>query len=824
MLRIAPLLLLALAGCTGAPAGKDTGSGDTDTNVTDDLDGDGYTTADDCDDTDSTINPGATETYYDGIDQNCDALSDNDMDMDGHDASAQGGDDCADDNAAISPEAEEVCDGIDNDCEGTIDEGAVDGVLIYADVDLDTYGDPLNPGNGCGDTVPDGYVLDATDCNDADAAINPLGVETCDGVDQNCDGSIDEGIATTAWYADADADGWGDMTAVDNCMMPEGYLATSGDCDDANAAANPDMVELCNGFDDNCDSEIDEDTASDAGVYYMDADTDGYGDSSTMVTSCEAPIDYVIDGTDCDDSDAAVNSAATEACNGYDDDCDGDTDEAGATGESTFYADIDSDGYGDADSTMAACDMPIGYVADNTDCNDGSGSAHPGATEVCDAANTDEDCDGLADEAGASGESTFYMDSDGDSYGDAGSTTVGCDLPSGYVANSTDCDDTDDQVKPGGVETCNDYDDDCDSAIDEAGSVGEGTWYTDADGDTYGGIASAVSACDQPAGTIVDNTDCDDGDDMSYPGATELCDGADNDCDGSTADEAGMATWTDGSVWTDVTSMVSGGTSTTPKIIGDYTTGSGVSFYMTSGTLYLCDGTWYNKAVFASPSTTTTASIIGRNGAAATTMTTGGASGSIVASTNARLTIDGFTLTGGIGGGTSGNRKGGAVAVSQTTGSALPSTPNVTLQDCIVTANTATYGGAIDVENYGWVSIIDTEISSNAATSAGGGAWVQNYGKVSCSASALGNSSFYLNTATYGGGIYLSNATGGSVSATGCDFGADSSADDNATYDVQVAPVSGTHHYCYTNAVALTDTVTCTGGTCTSTMTDATCP
>ncbi len=822
MLRIAPLLLLALFGCTGDPAGKETGTGDTD--ATDDLDGDGYTTADDCDDTDSLINPGATEVWYDGIDQNCDGLSDNDMDMDGHDAADHGGDDCADDNAAILPGAEEVCDDADNDCDGTIDVGATDGALIYADVDADAYGDALAPGPGCEDVLPAGFVFDATDCNDADATINPLGVETCDGVDQDCDGELDNGLPTTPWYADADLDGWGDATAVDACSMPDGYVAVSGDCDDTNAAASPDVVEMCNGYDDNCDGAIDEETAADAAMYYADADLDTYGDPNSMTMSCEAPIDFVADGTDCDDTDAGINPAAIEACNGYDDDCDGDADEAGATGEYTFYADIDADTYGDALSTMAACDQPIGYVSDATDCNDGLGSVYPGATEVCDVADTDEDCDGSGDEAGATGESTFYADGDGDGYGDADDSMFGCDADSGYVSNSTDCNDGDDAISPAALEVCNDYDDDCDASIDEAGSLGEDTWYSDDDADTFGDLASAVSACDQPADTISDNTDCDDADALSYPGATELCDGADNDCDGLTSDEAGTATWTDGSVWTDVTASVSGGTATVPKIIGDYTTSGGVSLYVTSGTLYLCDGTWYNKAVFASASGTSTVSIVGRNGAAATTLTTGGSSGSIVSSTNSHVTIDGFTLTGGIGGGTTGNRKGGAVALSHTTGSAVPATPNVTLTDCIVTGNTATYGAGIDVENYGWVSIVDTEISANAATSAGGGAWVQNYGKVSCSASALGNAGMYLNTATYGGGIYLSNSAGGTVTTTGCDFGADGSSDDNATYDIQVAPVSGTHHYCLTNAIALTDTVSCSAGTCTSTMTDATCP
>ncbi|HMU69832.1 MAG TPA: MopE-related protein, partial [Chitinophagales bacterium] len=98
--------------------------------------------------------------------------------------------DCNDADAAINPGATEICNGMDDNCNGDIDEGA--GATWYADADGDTYGDAASTTVAC--DMPEGYVADATDCNDADAAVNPGATEVCNGVDDNCDGNIDEGI------------------------------------------------------------------------------------------------------------------------------------------------------------------------------------------------------------------------------------------------------------------------------------------------------------------------------------------------------------------------------------------------------------------------------------------------------------------------------------------------------------------------------------------------------------------------------------------------------------------------------------------------------
>ena len=175
--------------------------------------------------------------------------------------------DCNDNNASINPGATELCNGIDDNCDGQIDEGC-NTTTWYADNDGDNYGDITN--STVSQTQPVGYVADSTDCNDNNAAINPGATELCNGIDDNCDGQIDEGCNTTTWYADNDGDNYGDITnSTVSQTQPVGYVADSTDCNDNNAAINPGATEVCgNGIDDNCNGQIDENNASvaDAGA------------------------------------------------------------------------------------------------------------------------------------------------------------------------------------------------------------------------------------------------------------------------------------------------------------------------------------------------------------------------------------------------------------------------------------------------------------------------------------------------------------------------------------------------------------------------------
>ncbi len=248
------------------------------------------------------------------------------------------------------------------------------------------------------------------------------------------------------------------------------------DCDDNNADVHPDADEGCDGIDTDCDGA----PAADE----VDDDADGY---------------MICDG-DCDDGNVDIYPGAAEACNGIDDDCDG------AAGADEVDADAD------------------GFMICDGDCDDADGAVYPGAVEVC---NTiDDNCDGTVDEGVTT---TFYADADGDTYGDLNTTIEDCAAPSGYVADSTDCDDADAAVYPGAVEVCNAIDDNCDGNIDEGVLL---TFYADADGDTYGDDATTVDDCAAPSGYVVDGGDCDDADATINPGATEDCDGVDNNCDG----------------------------------------------------------------------------------------------------------------------------------------------------------------------------------------------------------------------------------------------------------------------------------------------------
>ncbi len=262
-------------------------------------------------------------------------------------------------------------------------------------------------------------------------------------------------------------------------------------------------------------------------VWHEDSDADGFGDPDAVTTACQAPAGYVADATDCDDADAAINLDAPERCDKVDNDCDGETDEDDASDASTWYADTDGDGFGDAADSTDACEQPGGYVADATDCDDSNADASPGSTEICDEA--DNDCDGEIDEGV---KTTFYADNDGDGYGDAGSGADACEAPPGYVADATDCDDAESRSSPGETEVCDEVDNDCDGETDEDDASDASTWYADTDGDGFGDAADSTDACEQPGGYVADATDCDDSNADASPGSTEICDEADNDCDG----------------------------------------------------------------------------------------------------------------------------------------------------------------------------------------------------------------------------------------------------------------------------------------------------
>ena len=295
---------------------------------------------------------------------------DADADGDGHDATECGGDDCDDGDPNVSPSATELCDaeGVDEDCDpSTVGERDADG---------DGFADAMCcNGDRCGG-----------DCDDAIASVRPGASEVCNGLDDDCDGAVDEGIERTRYYPDEDGDGFGARghEGVLACARPEGYADADLDCDDTSADVSPVAAERCNGSDDDCDGAIDE---LEGNEFFRDADGDGWGDPSVTMSldGCVAPEGYVARAGDCDDSRASTYPGAPELCNGRDDDC-GSTD---ASGGRDPREDADGDGHAPID---AACEG--GFPKD--DCDDTRAVTFLGAEELC--SGLDEDCDGRIDE------------------------------------------------------------------------------------------------------------------------------------------------------------------------------------------------------------------------------------------------------------------------------------------------------------------------------------------------------------------------------------------------------------------------------------------
>ncbi len=241
---------------------------------------------------------------------------------------------------------------------------------------------------------------------------------------------------------------------------------------------------------------------------------------------------------DCDDEDSEAHPGAEELCDGDDNDCDGSTDEGDGDDE-LWHNDRDGDGFGSPGSATASCGDLDAPVLDGTDCDDRCADCHPGAEEVCD--DKDNDCDDETDEDLAN--YNCYTDRDDDGYGDASAApAASCDPDCGPESAplNTDCDDNEGDVNPGEAERCDLEDQDCDGEVDDGYEVG--TVYRDSDGDGYGSPATETWGCVDVEGYVTDGTDCEPRDSSVNPGAAELCNGSDDNCDG-VADE-GLPTTT----------------------------------------------------------------------------------------------------------------------------------------------------------------------------------------------------------------------------------------------------------------------------------------
>ena len=421
-----------------------------------DADGDGVTTCGgDCNDGNADSYPGAQE-ICDALDNDCDAAADEDenaidcidyhFDGDGDeygltglsqcwcspngDYSAVADGDCDDTDDDVNPGESELCNGIDDDCDGTPDDNLTF-QYWYEDLDHDGHGDAnVNQYLCSGDPGAD-WVEVGDDCDDADANNYPGNAEDCDEADNDCDGVQDNGILYTYWYVDADGDNHGDPNDYEYlCTGQPGvdYVLDGDDCDDADADNFPNNNEICDGQDNDCMGDIDEG---------FDVDGDGY-------TICNG---------DCDDTRDDTYPGADEECNLNDDNCDGDIDEGqGNVGCSQYYLDADADGYGMGSGWYCLCEYAAGndYVLNGQDCDDGDDNIYPGAPERCN--NVDDNCNFQIDEGeDNAGCTEYYRDLDADGYGDIDFSQCLCeeDVANDYdVTNSEDCYDDNASANP----------------------------------------------------------------------------------------------------------------------------------------------------------------------------------------------------------------------------------------------------------------------------------------------------------------------------------------------------------------------------------------
>jgi hypothetical protein len=249
--------------------------------------------------------------------------TDDDPDLDGDGVPASM--DCADSDPLVHPGRPEVCDGEDQDCDGLIDEDAVDAIPAYRDEDGDGWGRGSSAELTC--QPPAGTVLQAGDCDDDDDGVHPGAEERCDGRDQDCDGAVDEEpVEGLTLYPDEDGDGWGVAERPSLSCVDLPYTSElPGDCDDGDLRVHPEAEERCDEVDWNCDGDPMA-GALEAELWYPDVDGDTYGDTDAATWACEPPEAHTEIPGDCDDSERLIfpGSHATEVPgDGVDVDCDG---------------------------------------------------------------------------------------------------------------------------------------------------------------------------------------------------------------------------------------------------------------------------------------------------------------------------------------------------------------------------------------------------------------------------------------------------------------------------------------------------------------------
>ena len=306
----------------------------------------------------------------------------------------------------------------------------------------------------------EGYVASNDDCDDENSDAYPDAEEVCDEIDNDCDGDIDEELMILV-FVDQDEDGFGDESSLVEICEVEWVQSHWGDCDDIDSSINPNANEVCeDGVDNIGNGFIDEATAIDAVAWYLDSDSDGFGDPTSSqvqpairplttsviqmtamipmirsirvlqncATVSSMPVGRLSPNEIDDDGDGYVECIVDidgwdgAAINGGED-CD-DTDPL-LFPTQQWYADLDGDGFGDPTVAITACIQPSNTVLDNTDCDDTNANHFP--------------------------RQTWYVDSDADGFGDPSNTMTSALMPNNSTLDNTDCNDSDATHFPGQI-------------------------------------------------------------------------------------------------------------------------------------------------------------------------------------------------------------------------------------------------------------------------------------------------------------------------------------------------------------------------------------
>jgi len=393
------------------------------------------------------------------------------------------------------------------------------------DVDLDGDGDACDcdaDGDGLGN---DGFRRDGTQCPVPNPKDNCLRIANPGQEDLDLDGIGDA--------CDCDIDGDGDPQPNFDCPTP-----IPEDCDPYNPAISHLARERCNGFDDNCNGDIDEQDALGCQNFFYDFDNDGYGIDQSRCLCAGAGYFRALVSGDCNDNDNTINPGVQEVCNnGKDDNCNGSENDLNASGCTRYYKDQDGDGFGSAEFECRCYPVGAVYTSRFTgDCDDTDPQVNPNRTEIC-FNGKDDNCDGSQNDPNATNCQRFYWDADGDGWGTS-EFQCRCYAEGNWRASEkvrSDCDDGDPEVYPERTEVCNNgKDDNCDGFQDTENASGCTVYFYDGDGDGYGVTGNQKCLC-APAPsskyTARDGGDCQDSNASINPGVAEKCNGIDDNCD-----------------------------------------------------------------------------------------------------------------------------------------------------------------------------------------------------------------------------------------------------------------------------------------------------